>query len=294
MSILRDNVNSGPSDLRNQMNDFVVSAGVFNGISALIAQRAGFRSAYLSGSGIAGAMGLPDLSVTTLTEVSTEVRKIVSVAKIPLIVDIDTGFGEAINVIRTVREMENAGASAIHMEDQVLPKRCGHLSGKSVIASSDMVKKIKAAVSARKNPDFVIIARTDARSVNGIEDAITRANEYVEAGADAIFSEALESRDEFLKFSREVKAPLMANMTEFGKSPLLSVNELRSIGYKMVIFPLTAFRAVLKNMDLIYRNLYSAGTQRDFMDSIMSRKEFYDIIGYSEYEDEDRILGTEE
>ena len=294
MSILRDNVNSGPSDLRNQMNDFVVSAGVFNGISALIAQRAGFRSAYLSGSGIAGAMGLPDLSVTTLTEVSTEVRKIVSVAKIPLIVDIDTGFGEAINVIRTIREMENAGASAIHMEDQVLPKRCGHLSGKSVIASSDMVKKIKAAVSARKNPDFVIIARTDARSVNGIEDAITRANEYVEAGADAIFSEALESRDEFLKFSREVKAPLMANMTEFGKSPLLSVNELRSIGYKMVIFPLTAFRAVLKNMDSIYRNLYSAGTQRDFMDSIMSRKEFYDIIGYSEYEDEDRILGMEE
>lgn len=294
MSILRDNVNSGPSDLRNQMNDFVVSAGVFNGISALIAQRAGFRSAYLSGSGIAGAMGLPDLSVTTLTEVSTEVRRIVSVAKIPLIVDIDTGFGEAINVIRTVREMENAGASAIHMEDQVLPKRCGHLSGKSVIASSDMVKKIKAAVSARKNPDFVIIARTDARSVNGIEDAISRANEYIEAGADAIFSEALESRDEFLKFSREVKAPLMANMTEFGKSPLLSVNELRSIGYKMVIFPLTAFRAVLKNMDLIYRNLYSAGTQRDFMDSIMSRKEFYDIIGYSEYEDEDRILGTEE
>ncbi len=294
MSILRDNVNSGPSDLRNQMNDFVVSAGVFNGISALIAQRAGFRSAYLSGSGIAGAMGLPDLSVTTLTEVSTEVRRIVSVAKIPLIVDIDTGFGEAINVIRTVREMENAGASAIHMEDQVLPKRCGHLSGKSVIASSDMVKKIKAAVSARKNPDFVIIARTDARSVNGIEDAISRANEYIEAGADAIFSEALESRDEFLKFSREVRAPLMANMTEFGKSPLLSVNELRSIGYKMVIFPLTAFRAVLKNMDLIYRNLYSAGTQRDFMDSIMSRNEFYDIIGYSEYEDEDRILGTEE
>ncbi len=294
MSILRDNVNSGPSDLRNQMNDFVVSAGVFNGISALIAQRAGFRSAYLSGSGIAGAMGLPDLSVTTLTEVSTEVRKIVSVAKIPLIVDIDTGFGEAINVIRTIREMENAGASAIHMEDQVLPKRCGHLSGKSVISSSDMVKKIKAAVSARKNPDFVIIARTDARSVNGIEDAITRANEYVEAGADAIFSEALESRDEFLKFSREVKAPLMANMTEFGKSPLLSVNELRSIGYKMVIFPLTAFRAVLKNMDSIYRNLYSAGTQRDFMDLIMSRKEFYDIIGYSEYEDEDRILGMEE
>ncbi|MGC8505381.1 MAG: methylisocitrate lyase [Thermoplasmata archaeon] len=294
MSLLRDNVNSGPSDLRSQMRDFVVSAGVFNGISALIAQRAGFRSAYLSGSGIAGAMGLPDLSVTTLTEVSTEVRRIVSVAKIPLIVDIDTGFGEAINVIRTIREMENAGASAIHMEDQVLPKRCGHLSGKSVIASSDMVKKIKAAVSARKNPDFVIIARTDARSVNGLEDAISRANEYVEAGADAIFSEALESREEFLKFSREVKAPLMANMTEFGRSPLLSVDELRSIGYKMVIFPLTAFRAVLKNMDSIYRKLYSAGTQRDFMDSILSRKEFYDIIGYSEYEDEDRILGTEE
>jgi methylisocitrate lyase len=294
MSILRDNVNSGPSALRKQMKDFVVSAGVFNGISALIAQRAGFKSAYLSGSGIAGAMGLPDLSVTTLTEVSTEVRRIVSVTEIPLIVDVDTGFGEPINVIRTIREMESAGASGIHIEDQVLPKRCGHLSGKAVVSKNDMVKKIKAAVSARKNPDFVIIARTDARSVNGLEDAISRANDYVDAGADAIFSEALETKDEFKKFSKEVRAPLMANMTEFGKSPLLSVDELRSIGYRMVIFPLTVFRSVLKNMDSIYRNLYSAGTQRDFMDSLMSRKEYYDIIGYSDYEDEDRILGMEE
>ncbi|MFG1520024.1 MAG: methylisocitrate lyase [Thermoplasmataceae archaeon] len=294
MSILRDNVNSGPSVLREQMKDFVVSAGVFNGISALIAQRAGFKSAYLSGSGIAGAMGLPDLSVTTLTEVSTEVRRIVSVTEIPLIVDVDTGFGEPINVIRTIREMESAGASGIHIEDQVLPKRCGHLSGKAVVSKNDMIKKIKAAVSARKNPDFVIIARTDARSVNGLEDAISRANDYVDAGADAIFSEALETKDEFMKFSKEVRAPLMANMTEFGKSPLLSVDELRSIGYRMVIFPLTVFRAVLKNMDSIYRNLYSAGTQRDFMDSLMSRKEYYDIIGYSDYENEDRILGMEE
>jgi methylisocitrate lyase len=294
MSILRDNVNSGPSALRKQMKDFVVSAGVFNVISALIAQRAGFKSAYLSGSGIAGAMGLPDLSVTTLTEVSTEVRRIVSVTEIPLIVDVDTGFGEPINVIRTIREMESAGASGIHIEDQVLPKRCGHLSGKAVVSKNDMVKKIKAAVSARKNPDFVIIARTDARSVNGLEDAISRANDYVDAGADAIFSEALETKDEFKKFSKEVRAPLMANMTEFGKSPLLSVDELRSIGYRMVIFPLTVFRSVLKNMDSIYRNLYSAGTQRNFMDSLMSRKEYYDIIGYSDYEDEDRILGMEE
>ncbi len=259
-------------------------------MSAILAERAGFNAIYLSGSGVAGGMGLPDLSVTTLTEVAEETRKIVSVSKLPLIVDVDTGFGETINVIRTVREIERAGASAIHIEDQVLPKRCGHLDGKRIVPEEDMVLKIKAAVSARKNSDFVIIARTDARSVNGLDDAIERARRYADAGADMIFTEALESREEFERFASEIRAPLLANMTEFGKSPLLSAEELRDIGYKAVIFPLTAFRVMLKAVESAYSDLMSTGTQRGFMERLMTRSEYYEAIGYGEYEDEDREL----
>jgi PEP phosphonomutase and related enzymes len=208
MSVLRDNINSGPSELRKILkNGFCVAPGVFNGVSAILAERSGFNALYLSGSGVAGNMGLPDLSVTTLTEVAEEVRRITAVTRLPLIVDLDTGFGETINVIRTVREMEHAGASAIHIEDQVLPKRCGHLNGKRIVPEDDMVLKIKAAVSARKNMDFVIIARTDARSVNGLDDAIERSREYLRAGADMIFTEALESRSEFERFALRSKSP---------------------------------------------------------------------------------------
>lgn len=293
MSILRDNVNQGPAMLRKIIKeDFCVAPGVFNGMSAVLATRAGFNALYLSGSGIAGSMGLPDLSVTTLTEVAEEVRRIVSVTPLPLIVDVDTGFGETINVVRTTRVIEQAGASAMHLEDQVLPKRCGHLNGKRIVPEDEMILKIKAAVSARKNRDFIIIARTDARSVNGIDDAIERARQYVRAGADMIFSEALESYEEFERFASEVKSPLLANMTEFGKSPLLSVDELRQIGYKAVIFPLTAFRATLKTMDSIYQDLIERGTQRDFIDRLMTRSQFYDAIGYSQYEKEDADLSS--
>jgi len=291
MSIMRDNINLGPGDLRKQMGKgFVFSAGVFNGMSAIIAQRSGFKSTYLSGSGVAGSMGLPDLSVTTLKEVADEVDRITSVTTAPLIVDVDTGFGETLNVTRTVRIMERAGASAIHIEDQVLPKKCGHLQGKRLIETEDMISKIRAAVDARKNPDFVIIARTDARSVNGLEDAIERANAYFEAGSDVVFTEALETMDEFKTFARKARGPLMANMTEFGRSPLFSAAELKEAGYRMVIFPLTAFRAFLKTAQTVYDDLYKHGTQRDFMDKIMSRESFYDLIGYDDYEREDKEL----
>jgi len=291
MSVMRDNINLGPRNLREQMrNGFVASAGVFNGISAIIAQRSGFRSTYLSGSGVAGAMGFPDLSVTTMTEVADEAARITAVTEVPLIVDIDTGFGEAINVTRTIRVMEGAGVSAVHMEDQVLPKKCGQLNGKRIVDTDEMISKIRAAVDARKNPDFVIIARTDARSVNGLDDAIDRANAYFEAGSDVVFTEALETKEEFRTFAKKARGPLMANMTEFGKSPLLSVDELKEAGYRMVIFPLTTFRAFLKTAAETYSDLFRNGTQRDFMDRIMTREDFYSIIGYDNYEREDREL----
>lgn len=291
MSILRDNVNGGADRFRELIDrEFVVAPGVYNGISARLAEQAGFKAAYLSGSGIAGAMGLPDLSVTTSTEVAEEIRRICGVTKLPLIVDADTGFGEPINVVRTVRLFEQAGAAGMHLEDQVLPKRCGHLNGKKIVEQEEMIRKIRIAVQTRKNSNFTIIARTDARSVLGVEEAIERSNAYLDAGADLIFTEALESMDEFKKFHKEVHGPLLANMTEFGKSPLLSVDELKEIGYRVVIFPLTAFRVSLKAIQDTYSHIMKAGTQRDYMDKLMTRADFYELIGYNEYEKEDTEL----
>jgi methylisocitrate lyase len=288
MHPLGSNTNLGPSFLRNTINEgIVIAPGVFNAIGAMIAERQGFKAIYLSGSGIAGAMGLPDLSLTTLTEVVEEARRITRISKLPLIVDVDTGFGEVLNVERTVIEMEAANVSAIHIEDQVLPKKCGHLNGKELISKQEMVEKITAATSVRKNKDFMIIARTDARAVEGLEAAISRARAYIDAGADAIFPEALESAEEFKKFAEEVNAPLLANMTEFGKSPLLSAKDLEELGYKIVIFPLTAFRASLKTMEDIYGTIKREGTQRNIIEKLMTRKEFYDLIGYFSYETED-------
>ena len=295
MSILRDNINLGPAELRKQIRSgFVIAAGVYNGISAMQAERAGFRTLYLSGSGVAACMGLPDLSFTTLTEVVNEVSRITDMTKSPLIVDVDTGFGEPLNVTRTVRQLEKAGASGMHIEDQQLPKKCGHLSGKKIVPDEEMVHKLKAAVAARKNRDFLIIARTDARSVLGVEDAIRRSNLYLESGADMIFTEALESEDEFRRFAREVHGDLLANMTEFGKSPLLTADLLRQIGYRAVIFPLTAFRTALKATQNAYDMLFSQGTQKNLLDIMMSRNEFYEVIGYHEYEKEDNELAGDE
>ncbi len=290
MSRLKDNVNLGPKRLRELIsNGYVIAPGVFNGISAILAERAGFQAGYLSGSGVAGVMGLPDISVTTMDEVVYDLRKIISISKMPILVDVDTGFGETINVIRTVRTMESSGAAAIHIEDQELPKKCGHLPGKRLISEEEMIKKIYAAVEARKNPDFMIIARTDARAVEGLEGAIRRGKMYLEAGADMIFPEALETKEEFEEYARYV-SPLLANMTEFGKSPLLSAKELGEMGYRIIIFPLTAFRASLLAIEDIYTNLMVQETQKNFIDKLMTREKFYEIIGYKEYENEDKEL----
>jgi len=291
MHPLKENKNLGPEFLRQKINEGIVEApGVFNAIGAMLAERNNFNALYLSGSGVAGVQGLPDLSITTIDEVVSEARKITSISKLPLIVDIDTGFGEILNVERTIIEMERAGVSAVHIEDQVMPKKCGHLEGKALVPEQEMIEKIVAAIEARRNKNFMIIARTDARAVEGFDRAVERAKLYLKAGADAIFPEALQTEEEFREFHKKVPAVLLANMTEYGKSPLLSSKELGTMGYRIVIFPLTAFRATIKTMDFVYSELRKKGTQREMMDKIASRSEFYDIIKYSEYENEDKEI----
>ena len=270
----------------------IIVPGAYNAINAIIAQNAGFRAVYISGSGVAGNMGLPDLSVTTLTEVSEECRRFRSVIQIPIIVDADTGFGETINVIRTVRELESSGAAAIHIEDQVMPKKCGHLKGKAVIGIEEMKEKIKAALSARESKEFMVFARTDSRSVEGFDACIDRIGEYIRAGADGIFPEALESEEEFREVGRKFNVPMIANMTEFGKSPLLDFQTLSSMGFRIVLFPLTAFRAALNTSEMVYKSIMENGSQKMVMDTIMTRARYYSIIGYDDYEKEDSELSS--
>jgi len=272
-------------------SDFLIIPGVFNPFTALLAEKVGFKAVYLSGGALTSSYGLPDLGIITLDEVAEMVRRIREVTDIPIIVDADTGFGEVINVYRAVKVLEKAGANAIQIEDQVLPKKCGHLEGKEVVSSKDMVAKIKSALKARK--DMLIIARTDARAVNGLEDAIERAKMYLEAGADIIFPEALESKEEFAKFAKEVKAPLLANMTEFGKTPLITANEFKEMGYKYVIFPVTIFRVAAKAMKEALEVLLKEGSQKSLMDKMMTRKEQYEIINYYFYENLDKQLAKD-
>ncbi|MCE4612071.1 MAG: methylisocitrate lyase [Desulfurococcales archaeon] len=269
--------------------DVIVAPGVYNAAVALLAEKMGFKSVYLSGAALTGSLAMPDLGLITLTELSMFTRYITRVIRIPVIVDADTGFGEAINVERTVRELEDAGAAAIQIEDQILPKKCGHLAGKQLVSPDDMVRKIVAAVEARRK-ETLIIARTDARGVEGLEKAIERANMYVEAGADIIFPEALESLEEFKEFARRVKAPLLANMTEFGKTPYITVDEFKEAGYKIVIFPVTTFRASMKASKEVLEEIKMRGTQRYILDKLMTRREFYELIGYYEYEHRDKAI----
>ena len=270
----------------------VVAPGVFSPSVAKLAEKAGFRALYFSGAGFSNLLALPDLGMTTLTEVSTASRQITSQVKVPLIVDADTGFGEALNVARTVDELKTAGAAALHFEDQVLPKRCGHLEGKELVDVDEMVKKLVAAREAGRG-EIMVIARTDARSVEGIDSAIDRAIAYSKAGADMIFPEALESREEFAEFRTKVKLPLMANMTEFGKTPYLKVQEFEDMGYNLVIFPVTAFRAAMKAVKDALDTLKAEGSQKGMLGSLMTREEFYDLIDYYRYEEADeKALGA--
>ena len=247
----------------------------------------GFNGLYLSGSAIAtGSFGVPDLGITTLDDVATETKRITKVVDLPLLVDADTGFG---NETLAVQELEKRGAAGIHIEDQVFPKRCGHRSGKEVILPEEMSIKIQNACKARSNPDFFIVARVDSRNVNGFEDAISRAKKYQEAGADAIFAEALESKDEYKKFSDSLKIPVLANMTEFGKTPLISTYEFEQTGVRLVIFPLTAFRGMMKTIDEVYKVIKKEGTQKSFLNHLQTREELYRLLDY--YEKEKKITG---
>ena len=269
----------------------VVLPGAFNGISAKLVEKAGFKALYISGAGLVnGVAAMPDVGLLTMSEVQTQASYIVNAVNIPCIVDGDTGFGETVNVMRMVKGLEDIGAAGVHIEDQELPKKCGHLSGKKLVSPQAMAQKIASAVEARKDPDFIIIARTDARGVEDIKSAIERANIYLEAGADVIFPEALESKEEFVTFKKEVNAPLLANMTEFGKTPLITVSEFEDIGYSIVIFPLTTFRVMIKAVQDALGKLKAEGTQKDLIEKMFTRKELYELIDYNEYEGLDKKI----
>jgi len=260
--------------------------GAINANHALLAKRAGFRAIYLSGGGVAaGSLGLPDLGISNLDDVLTDVRRITDVCDLPLLVDVDTGFGSsAFNVARTVKSMIKFGAAAIHIEDQVGAKRCGHRPGKEIVPAAEMADRIKAAVDARTDSGFVVMARTDALANEGLDCAVERARRYVEAGADMIFPEAITDLPMYRKFADAVKVPILANITEFGKSPLFTVEELRSANVGMILYPLTAFRAMNKAALKVYENLRKTGTQKSSIPDMQTREELYEVINYHSYE----------
>jgi methylisocitrate lyase len=259
----------------------VILPGVPNAAMARQVERAGFEAVYVSGAGMANATaGVPDIGLLSMTEVVMLAGYVADAVTIPAIVDADTGFGGAENVARTVRELEAAGLAGCHIEDQDFPKRCGHLAGKSLVDLEEMVGKIKAAVASRRDRNFLIIARTDARAVEGFDRAVERAGEYLAAGADAIFPEALQSAEEFRDFAKEIDLPLLANMTEFGNSPLLTFEQLAEFGYRMVIFPQSAFRVSMKASEKFFAALKKTGTQSDWIDRMQTRQELYDLLDY--------------
>ena len=275
---------SKPAILRKLLKKgTIVIPGAFNTVSAMLIEQCGFKAVYMSGAGISNSAGLPDIGILTRDEFIQQASYIASAINIPVIADADTGFGWPSEVKKTVRAFEKAGVAGIQIEDQKpAAKRCGHLAGKEVISVKLMAEKIRAACEARKDKNFLIIARTDARGVNGFNNAVERAKMYAEAGADVIFPEALESMSEFQKFAAKVKTPLMANMTEFGKTPYITVNEFKEIGYPIVLFPMTAFRIGLKAMEGALIELKEKGTQKGFLKEMQTRKELYKLIGYDE------------
>jgi methylisocitrate lyase len=259
----------------------VMLPGVPNAAMARQVEHTGFDAVYISGAGMANATaGVPDIGLLSMTEVVRLAGYVANAVAIPAIVDADTGFGGAENVARTVCELEKAGLAGCHIEDQEFPKRCGHLAGKSIVDVHEMIARIKAAVAARRDEDFVIIARTDARAVEDFDRAVERAGEYLAAGADAIFPEALQSAEEFRDFAKEIDLPLLANMTEFGKSPLLTFQQLADFGYRMIIFPQSAFRVSMKASEKFFAALKKTGTQSDWLEKMQTRQELYDLLDY--------------
>lgn len=259
--------------------------GTVNAYSALLAERAGFKAIYLSGAGVANAsFGLPDLGITSLNDVCEDVRRIASASDVPLLVDADTGWGAAFNISRTIGDLVRSGAAGCHLEDQVQAKRCGHRPGKALVTADEMVDRLKAAADGRSDPQFVIMARTDAHAVEGQQAAIDRAHRYVEAGADMIFAEALTTLDEYRQFTASVQAPVLANITEFGKTPLFTVAELASAGVQLVLYPLSAFRAMSKAAEIVYGVIRNEGTQKNVTEQMQTRAELYDVLGYHDYE----------
>ncbi|MGB5623042.1 MAG: methylisocitrate lyase [Gammaproteobacteria bacterium] len=271
-------------------------AGTINAYSALLAEQAGFRAIYLSGAGVANAsFGLPDLGITSLNDVCEDVRRICGITQLPLLVDADTGWGQAFMIARTVRDLTRAGAAGMHIEDQVQAKRCGHRPGKALVTGAEMCDRIRAAVDARPDPRFVIMARTDAHAVEGQAAALDRAAAYVEAGADMIFAEALQTLDEYRDFTAAIKVPVLANITEFGKTPLFTTTELGEAGVRLALYPLSAFRAMSKAAIAVYGALRDEGTQKKALELMQTRSELYEVLGYHDYETRlDRLFADEQ
>jgi methylisocitrate lyase len=274
----------------------LVAPGAYDALTARMIEKAGFEAVYMTGAGTVNSLtGLPDNGLITLTEMTMNARYMVQATTTPVLSDADTGYGNAINVMRTVWEFERAGVAAIHLEDQVSPKRCGHLEGKEVIDVQEMVGKVRAACAARHDPDFVIIARVDARAVLGFDEAVRRGRAYREAGADVIFPEALQTEEEFREYARALSSPLLANMTEFGKTPYLSAKQFEEMGYKIVIFPVTTLRVALKAVRELLATLKETGTPRELIDRMLTRQELYEVLDYDTYHayEKDYVLGEE-
>ncbi len=271
--------------LRARLADgkIVRAPGAFSPLVAMEIENQGFEAVYVSGAVLSADLGLPDIGLTTLSEVAARAEQIARVTDLPTIVDCDTGFGEPMSVARTIRTMEERGIAALHLEDQVNPKRCGHLDGKSVVSANEMIRRVKAAVDARRDENLLIIARTDAREIEGLDAMIERANQYAEAGADMIFAEALHNKDDWRRAKAEISAPLLANMTEFGKSELLSAQELEALGASIVIYPVTMLRIAMKAVTGALEEIAETGTQREIVDRMQTRQELYDLLRYADY-----------
>jgi methylisocitrate lyase len=269
--------------------------GTINALSALMAMQAGFRAIYLSGAGVANAsFGMPDLGMTSLTDVVQDIRRITAVVELPLLVDADTGWGHALNIARTVREFERAGAAAMHIEDQQAAKRCGHRPNKALVPASEMVDRIHASVDARLDETFVIMARTDALAGEGVDASIERCQRYVEAGADCIFAEAITDPDEYRRFTGSLTVPVLANMTEFGKSPLLTTEQLAAVGVAMVLYPLSAFRASNAAAEQVFQAIRRDGTQQSVVADMQTRDRLYEVLDYHRYEQQmDRLIANQ-